>query len=516
VLDAEQRHATPDEQAVLAKYVGWGGISQAFDGDKEDWAREFKELRELLSDEEYETARRSTRYAHYTSRQIIEGMYAAMKRMGFTGGKILEPGAGVGNFMGLMPADLRTGSRMTGVERERIAAGIARHLYPNQNMQLQDFTQFQALDGYFDAVIGNPPFASDGLTDQSGRKHLSGMAVHDYFFAKSIDLLRDGGVFAAVVSNGFMDKAGDRARRYIGERARLLGAIRLPNNAFAKNANTEVTTDIVFLQKLPESQWGGKDAKADLKRWMDQATIPDPKGGAPIKVNRYFAENPEMMLGEYGRFGSMYGPDQPALVARPGQDTGALLRQAIERLPKDIYEDAAVVGTAKASNDIIEALRDPSVQEGGFYVDGGKLYQRMPDRAGETSARLLTPETLWTEKTTLGDSRYDRLVQLAGLRRTMRDLLAAELFAQLKIETLLNGVVQDTSTPGVPLRLDLLGMNVAGDGGSSALISIPTTRPFNQLRLTFQSLLTAGLLNSTLETVNVYQACSSVALPSAP
>lgn len=486
-LEAEQRHATPDEQKVLAKYVGWGGIAQAFDAEHKDWGREYAELRELLSDEEYNTARRSTRYAHYTSRPIIQGMYDAMKRFGFTGGKMLEPGAGVGNFMGLMPADLRSGSRLTGVERERIAAGIARHLYPNQNMQLQDFTQFNAQDGYFDAVIGNPPFAADGLVDQSGRKHLSGMAVHDYFFAKSVDMLRDGGVFAAVVSNGFMDKAGDRARKYIGERTKLLGAIRLPNNAFAKNANTEVTTDIVFLQKLPESEWGSKAAKADLKRWLDVTTIPDPKGGDPIKINQYFADNPQMMLGEYGRFGTMYGPDQPALVARPDQDTAALLRAAIERLPAGVYQHAAVIGTNKATRDVIEALRDKSVQEGGFYVDGGKLYQRMQDVAGESSARLLTPETQWTEKTTLGESRYERLVQLAGMRRTLRDLLAAELADDKAMEGLrksLNeqydayaakhGLINDPSTaqvfdddPDFPL-LAALEMNYARGMGPAA------------------------------------------------
>lgn len=486
-LEAEQRHATPDEQKVLAKYVGWGGVSQAFDAEHKDWGREFAELRELLSDEEYNTARRSTRYAHYTSRPIIQGMYDAMKRFGFTGGKMLEPGAGVGNFMGLMPADLRSGSRLTGVERERIAAGIARHLYPNQNMQLQDFTQFNAQDGYFDAVIGNPPFAKDPLTDSSGRKHLSGMAVHDYFFAKSVDMLRDGGVFAAVVSNGFMDKAGDRARKYIGERTKLLGAIRLPNNAFAKNANTEVTTDIVFLQKLPEAEWGSKAAKADLKRWLDVTTIPDPKGGDPIKINQYFADNPQMMLGEYGRFGTMYGPDQPALVARPGQDTAALLRAAIERLPAGVYQHAAVTGTNKATRDVIEALRDKSVQEGGFYVDGGKLYQRMQDVAGESSARLLTPETQWTEKTTLGESRHERLVQLAGMRRTLRDLLAAELADDKGMEALrksLNeqydayaakhGLINDPSTaqvfdddPDFPL-LAALEMNYARGMGPAA------------------------------------------------
>lgn len=461
-LEKEGRFATPDEQAVLAKYVGWGGLAQAFDDKNEGWSKEFAELRDLLTDEEYDAARRSTRYAHYTSRPVIQSMYEALKSFGFTGGRILEPGAGVGNFMGLMPADLRSSSRLTGVERERIAAGIAKQLYPNQNMQMQDFTEFNALDGYFDAVIGNPPFAADGLIDQSGRKHLNGFSVHDFFFAKSIDMLREGGVFAAVVSNGFMDKAGDKARKYIGDRAKLLGAIRLPNNAFAKNANTEVTTDIVFFQKLPESEWGGKAARQDMKRWLDTALIPDPEGGKPIPVNQYFADNPNMMLGDYGRFGSMYGPDQPALVARAGQDTTALLNAAVDRLPKGIYTAAAKANTEKANADLIEALRDTTVDEGGFYVDDGKLYQRMPDQAGETSARLLTPETQWTEKTKLGESKYQRLVELSAMRKTMRQLLAAELSGDKSMEglrktlneqydayTATHGLINDASTAQV-------------------------------------------------------------------
>ncbi len=432
-LQGEDRLATPDEQAVLAKYVGWGGLAQAFDEDNQDWAREFAELRQLLTGAEYAEARRSTRYAHYTSRPIISAMYEALRLMGFTGGKILEAGAGAGNFMGLMPADLRASSRMTGVEREPIASGIAKLLYPNQNMQMMDFTAFQALDGYFDANIGNPPFAADPLVDQSGRKHLSGFAVHDYFFAKSIDMLRDGGLFAAIVSNGFLDKKGDKARKYIGGRAKLLGAIRLPNNAFSKNANTEVTTDIVFFQKLPESQWGSKAAKEDLARWLDTALIPDPKGGEPIAINQYFADNPSMMLGEYGRFGSMYGPDKPALVARPGQDTEALLNEAVTKLPQGIYVPAwpqnpqgADQGVESESTGQLSALHDTTVDEGGYYVEDGNLYQRMQDRAGEPTSRLITPQTQWTEKTKLGETKYQRLVQLAALRKTMRQLLAAE------------------------------------------------------------------------------------------
>ena len=426
-LEATGRTATQAEQRVLARYVGWGGISQAFDGSNKDWAREYMELRELLTPEEWATANESTQYAHYTSREIIGGIYEALARMGFTGGKILEPGSGVGNFVGLMPAGLRTSSRFTGVEREALAVGIAKQLYPLQNIQRADFTEFIGNDGYFDLAIGNPPFARNPLTDKSGRKHLTGLSVHNYFFAKAVDMLREGGILAQVVSNSFLDAKRDTARRYIADRTEFLGAIRLPNNAFAKNANTEVTTDIVFLRKLPESEWGSRSGKENRDRWLDLAGIVDPEGGADIMINRYFQENPEMMLGRMGRFGTMYGPGQPALVARPGQDTAALLKAAIARLPANVYTAPAVANTAAATDAAIVALKNPQVQEGGHYVEGDKLYQRLQDIAGEARAVEITPATMWTEKTRLGDDGYARIKGLAGLRKTLRDLLAAEL-----------------------------------------------------------------------------------------
>ena len=173
-LDASDRQATPDEQQVLAKYVGWGGLPQAFDAANADWSKEYAELKALMTGEEMEAARQSTRYAHYTSREIIQdGIYAALRRFGFTGGRVIEGGAGVGNFIGMMPVDMRSAGRVTAIEREPIAAGIAKHLYPNQSVQRADFTEFKGTDGYFDAAVGNPPFASDPQTDQSGRKHLS-------------------------------------------------------------------------------------------------------------------------------------------------------------------------------------------------------------------------------------------------------------------------------------------------------------------------------------------------------
>ena len=435
-LDAAGRPATPDEQKTLALYVGWGGIPQAFDGQNENWSREHAELKELLTPDEYADARQSTQYAHYTSREVIGGVYSALKRFGFTGGRVLEPGSGVGNFMGLMPSELRSASRFTAVEREPIAAGIARHLYPQQNVQRADFTEFVGADEYFDAAIGNPPFSSTTLTDASGRKHLSGLSVHNYFFAKAVDQLREGGVLAMVVSNSFMDARGDLARRYIAERTKLLGAIRLPNNAFSKNANTEVTTDIVFLQKRPESEWGGKAAMEDARRWLGLADVKDELGGADIPVNRYFAENPQMLLGSLGRYGTMYGPGQPALTARPGQDTAALLAKAIESLPQGVYTPPAVLGTDRLAEQTIVALSNPQVQEGGYYAEGGKLYQRLTDVAGESRARELTPATQWTEKTALGDTGFQRLVALSQMRRTLRDLLASELNGDAGMEAL--------------------------------------------------------------------------------
>lgn len=426
-LEKTERLATPDEQKVLAKYVGWGGLPQAFDTEHKEWYQRAGELKALLSGQDYEDARRSTRYAHYTSKEIIQdGIYAAMRRFGFTGGKTLEAGAGVGNFLGLMPADMRSAGRFTAIEREPFSSAIARHLYPQQNVQRADFTEFRGNDAYYDAAVGNPPFASDKQTDRSGRKHLSGLSLHNYFFAKAVDMLREGGIMAQVITNSFMDSKGDAARKYIGDRVQFLGAIRLPNSAFAKNANTEVTTDIIFLQKRPDSEFGGKAARADAKRWQDIGTYRDARG-RPVALNQYFIDNPGMMLGDFGAYGTMYGPEQPALVAKPGQDTLAMLKEAVGKLPEDIYKSIAETGTAEHTQAAITALKDPSVREGGYFLDGGKLMQRLPDLAGEARGVEITPETQWTEKTKLGDIGFDRIKQLAGMRSTVRGLIAAEM-----------------------------------------------------------------------------------------
>ena len=437
-LQSTGRQATAAEQDVLARYVGWGGVSQAFDATNKEWAAEHAELKELLTPEEWDAANESTQYAHYTSQEIIGGIYDAVKRFGFNGGKVLEPGSGVGNFMGLLPEALRGNTRFTAVERERIAGGIAKALYPNHNVQMEDFRRFHAQDGFFDLAIGNPPFASTTLVDLSGRKHLSGLSIHNYFFAKSIDMLREGGVLAMVVSNSFLDAKGDKARRYIGERTEFLGAIRLPNKAFSKNANTEVTTDIIFLKKRPESEWGSKAAKDDLKRWLDVAGVTDPLGGDSIPLNQYFVDHPEMMLGRMERAGSMYGQgQQPALIARDGQNTADLMRQAVGRLPEGVFQAAVVKNTANMQAAQAVALSDKAkVDVGGHYVDDGKLFVRIDDAAGEGRAVQVTATTKISEKRDLGKNGLERIKALADMRVTVRALLAAEMLDDPKMSGL--------------------------------------------------------------------------------
>ena len=432
-LDAEGRTATTEEQKIIAKYVGWGGIPQAFDPSNSDWSAQYSELNSILTKEEYESARESTQYAHYTSREIIGAMYSALRQFGFTGGNVLEAGGGVGNFIGLMPVEMRTNGKVTLIERERIASAIARHLYPRQNVRTADFTEFgKGQDGQYDAQIGNPPFASTPLTDKSDRRHLSGLSVHNYFIAKGIDMLRPGGITAVVVSNSFMDATGDRARKYIGERAKLLGAIRLPNNAFSKNANTQVTTDIIFLQKLPEAEWGSKSARDSAKQWIDTVNVSDPKGGKDIPLNRYFVSNPQMMLGQWGRFGTMRGPDQPALVARQGQNTDDLLQRAVASLPKDVFKSLSEERKKAMESALLEKLHDDTVSEGGFYADGGKLWRRVNDVAGEEMAEAITASTIISGTKPIGENGVSRLMQLAALRKTMRGLLAAEIADNVK------------------------------------------------------------------------------------
>lgn len=386
-LEDARRPATRAEQAVLAKWVGWGGLRAAFpreDGSTaKGWEREAAELKELLSPEEYRAAESSTRNAHYTSPEVVDAIWSIARRLGFTGGRVLEPSVGAGNFLGLMPAQLRADAQVTGVELDRVTGGIAKHLYPAANIQAPlGFQDLTVPDGYFDLAIGNPPFGSEKLYDAE-RRHLNRYSIHNYFFAKSIDALRPGGVLAMVVTNYFLDAKEDAARRYIAGRADLVGAIRLPNNAFLANAGTEVTTDIVvFRKRLPSEE----DLMSGSLPWVDAGTFRD-RDGNEVALNGYFRANPDMMLGEFGAFGTMYRGGEAALVARDGDNLPALLAAAIEKLPEGIMSPAdAVAPETVAVPDNVGDAPVGSV----FLSPDGTVHRRTPDLLGEPQAESVS------------------------------------------------------------------------------------------------------------------------------
>lgn len=382
-LERMNRQATQEEQAILAKYVGWGGIPEAFkrtDGSATSgWAREVAELDDILQPEEYQAAASSTKNAHYTSPEIVSGMWQAMQRLGFTGGRVLEPSVGVGNFFGLMPADVRSASALHGVELDRITSGIATQLYPEAKIARMGYQDYVIPNGYFDIAIGNPPFGADKLYD-GRRKDLSGFSIHNYFFARTVDALRPGGVMAMVVTNRFMDGASDKARQYIADRADLLGAIRLPNDAFAKNAGTQVTTDIIFLRKrLPD-----ETPSAMNSSWLETVDFTD-KNGKVVPLNKYFVTHPENMLGEFGAFGSMYREGDAALVASEGQNTSQLLGEAIQRLPENIIKPVEAVKPESRASVVAENTRVGSV-----FLDGDNVMMRDSDELGESRATAVS------------------------------------------------------------------------------------------------------------------------------
>lgn len=381
-LDAEKRPANRQEQTALSKWVGWGGLRSAFyreDGTvTKGWEKEAAELKALLTPEEYAAAESSTRNAHYTSPEIVAGIWDAVRRLGFKGGQILEPSVGVGNFLGLMPGDMRGTSRVTGVELDRITGGIAKNLYPSANIQAPlGFEKLTIPDNHFDLAIGNPPFGSERLYDKE-RRALNKFSIHNFFFAKSIDTLRPGGVLAMVVTNRFLDGNNEAARAYIAKKADLVGAIRLPNNAFLKNAGTEVTTDIIILRKREEGEAASSTAWTDVGEYRG-------KDGKSVPLNRYFIDNPDMMLGDFGAYGSMYGPDEPALVAREGEDVAKALAAATQKLPQDIMTRPGAPIAAETVT-VAEGVRD--VQVGSMFVaPDGSVHIRKPDSIGEAQSQ---------------------------------------------------------------------------------------------------------------------------------
>ena len=377
-LEAEDRPATLQEQETLSRYVGWGGIPQAFDAQNEDWRKEYAELKALLSETEYVSARASTLNAHYTSPTVIRAIYDAVEQMGFRTGNILEPAMGVGNFFGLLPESM-AGSRLYGVELDSLTGRIARQLYPKADITVAGFETTDRRD-FFDLAVGNVPFGNYQVNDKA-YNHLR-FNIHDYFFAKAIDQVRPGGIIAFVTSKGTMDKQSPDVRRFIAQRAELIGAIRLPNNAFARNANTEVTSDILFLQK--------RDRPITLEPdWVHLGQT-----GDGIPVNSYFAEHPEMILGRMAWDDSMYGGrKETACLPLEGADLASQLHEAVERLQGSYLEaEPPELGEGEAIRAAIPA--DPNVKNYTYTVVDGQVYYRenslmvRPDLSAVAEARV--------------------------------------------------------------------------------------------------------------------------------
>jgi len=322
-LEASGLPATIEQQDILAKYIGWGGLASAFDPLNGNWCEEYRELKELLSPSDYKLANESVLSAFYTSKTVIDGIYEGLRHLGFSGGTVLEPALGTGNFIGLMPEDFN--ARFYGAEVDNITGKIARHLYPNANIQITGFEKTNFPDGFFDAVITNVPFGSFKVYDPAYEKY--DLFIHDYFILKCLDKLRPGGIAAIVTSKGTLDKSNDYVRKLFAERAELAGAIRLPNIAF-KEAGTEVTSDILFLLKRSD------ETPRDIN-WLD--VLNDNNG---IPINNYYIDNPDMLLGTMVKGKSMYGSDDETYCEPDGRDLKESLIHAIANLPESIYTQA--------------------------------------------------------------------------------------------------------------------------------------------------------------------------------
>ena len=387
----ENRFATPEEQIILSKYVGWGGLSEAFDENNSAWATEYLELSSVLTPEEYASARESTLTAFYTPPEVITAIYKAMEQMGFKEGNLLEPSCGIGNFIGMLP-DAMQNSKIYGVELDTISAGIAQQLYQKTTIAAQGFEETNLPDSFFDGVVGNVPFGDFKVSDKRYDKHK--FLIHDYFFAKSLDKLRPGGVMALVTSKGTMDKETLAVRKYIAQRAELLGAIRLPNNTFKGNAGTEVVSDILILQK--------RDRLIDIEPdWIHLDT--DENG---IKMNSYFVQHPEMILGEMkmvsGRFGM-----EATCVPYENTDLAAQLDEAVANIHGEITEYEAEEELEEEDNSI---PADPTVRNFSYTVVDDKIYYRENSR--------MTP----VEVSATAENRIKGMIAIRNSVRTLIEL----------------------------------------------------------------------------------------------
>ena len=404
LLENENAQALPEQQEVLSRYVGWGGLAEAFDPEKENWSKEYAELKELLTPEEYAAARSSTLNAHYTSPVVIKGIYDAIEQMGFRTGNILEPAMGVGNFFGCLPESMR-GSRLYGVELDSITGRIAKQLYPKADITIAGFESTDRRD-FYDLAIGNVPFGQYQVNDPAYNR--LGFSIHDFFFAKTLDQVRPGGVVAFVTSRYTMDKQSPEVRKYIAQRAELLGAIRLPNNAFKANAGTEVVSDILFLQK--------RDRPIEIEPdWVHLGQNAD-----GFAINSYFIEHPEMVLGQQTSESTQYGKQDFTVAPLEGVSLAEQMSEAVKNI-RGTYQEAALpdLGEGEAIDTSIPA--DPHVKNYSYTVVDGEVYYR-------ENSRMVKPE--------LNATATERVKGMVALRDCVQKLIGQQLDGFISDDTI--------------------------------------------------------------------------------
>ena len=396
-LEEEHRGATAEEQQVLSQYVGWGGLADAFDSGKDSWAKEYVELKGLLSEDEYAAARSSTLNAHYTSPTVIHGIYGAVERMGFRSGNILEPSMGVGNFFGMLP-DTMQDSRLYGVELDSITGRIAKMLYPQADITVAGFETTDRRD-FYDLAVGNVPFGNYKVADKAYNKF--GFSIHNYFFAKAIDQVRPGGVVAFVTSRYTMDSKDSTARKHMAERADLLGAIRLPNNAFRANAGTDVVSDIIFLQK--------RDRPADIEpAWVQLGKTED-----GFAINQYFVDHPEMVLGVLSTESTQYGREELTVAPIEGANLADQLAEAVQHIEGQYTEvEVETPDIADAENEKHILPADPDVKNFSYTVVDGEVFYR---------------ENSVMTQVELSDTAKGRVTGMVELRQIVNDLIDQQL-----------------------------------------------------------------------------------------
>lgn len=404
LIENEERPATPEEQETMSKYIGWGGLQEAFDENNSEWSKEYSELINLLSEEEYEAARSTVNDAFYTSPVITQAIYEGLSNIGFEGGEILEPSMGVGNFFGTMPDNIRENSNLAGIEIDSISGRIAQKLYPEANIAINGYEKIKLEKGSFDLAVGNVPFGNHGVNDKT--KAYKGLLIHDYFFAKSLDSVRSGGVVAFVTSTGTLDKEDTKVRQMLAQKAELMGAVRLPNNAFQKNAGTQTATDIIFLKKREKPLNIGEMPMDKSCDWVHTKENAD-----GLKINSYFADNPDMVLGKLsdnGRFGS--------IICTPfeGADLKAQLHEAMknikgEYIPLEFQQEL----DERAEDKYLTAT--PDIENLTYTVVEDKLYYRVDDN--------LIPLKESEQHGIIADRRK----AMCGLGETVRELLQAQV-----------------------------------------------------------------------------------------